>query len=170
MESARKVTPEVLRKIYRDTVDELYGYISRRTGADRELSEDVVQEAYIRALDNWSAQGVPEQPVAWLKTVARNLLLSHYRKSRPRAVADPQDMSEVEFSTDPATAAAVHQALGVLKTEQACLIESFHFEGKAVKEIAAEMEISERAVEGRLRRAREALRRFFKPGSRRKGR
>ncbi|MCZ6745105.1 MAG: sigma factor-like helix-turn-helix DNA-binding protein, partial [Alphaproteobacteria bacterium] len=38
------------------------------------------------------------------------------------------------------------------------LLEAFHFEGKSVAEIAAEHGVSERAVEGRLRRARAKLR------------
>ena len=51
----------------------------------------------------------------------------------------------------------MHWALGKLRREQAGLIEAFHLEGKRVREIAAEWGLSERAVEGRLRRARQAL-------------
>jgi DNA-directed RNA polymerase specialized sigma24 family protein len=37
------------------------------------------------------------------------------------------------------------------------VLEAFYFDGKTVKEIAAETRASERAVEGRLRRARARL-------------
>lgn len=39
---------------------------------DIELAEDAVQEAWLKALDRWPAQGVPKDPVAWVFTVARN--------------------------------------------------------------------------------------------------
>jgi DNA-directed RNA polymerase specialized sigma24 family protein len=43
----------------------------------------------------------------------------------------------------------------------AWLIEAFHFDGKALAEIADELGISERAAEGRMRRVREALKAQF---------
>jgi DNA-directed RNA polymerase specialized sigma24 family protein len=56
-----------------------------------------------------------------------------------------------------------------LRRPHAEILEAFYFEGKAVSEIAAERRLSERAVEGRLRRAREKLRkklgRILRPAS-----
>lgn len=40
-----------------------------------ELAEDVVQEAFVRALRLWSAEGVPDAPEAWLFRVAKNCAL-----------------------------------------------------------------------------------------------
>lgn len=37
-----------------------------------ELAEDVVQDALVKALDSWPFRGIPDQPVGWLHTVARN--------------------------------------------------------------------------------------------------
>ena len=45
-----------------------------------------------------------------------------------------------------------------LRRSHADVLEDFYFEGKSVQEIAAERSLSERAVEGRLRRARIKLR------------
>ena len=45
-----------------------------------------------------------------------------------------------------------------MRPGQAQILEAYHFEGLKVAEIAAERKISERAVEGRLRRARLKLR------------
>ena len=46
------------------------------TGEDGQLhfglfdDEDTVQEAFLRAVSNWQEKGLPEVPLAWLKTVA----------------------------------------------------------------------------------------------------
>jgi RNA polymerase sigma factor (sigma-70 family) len=51
----------------------------------------------------------------------------------------------------------LHLALEKLRPREVRLIEAFHFDGKTLAEIAHELGISERAAEGRVRRAREAL-------------
>src|ERR1043166_8526828 len=67
-------------EIYRETIDALYGYASRRCGGQRELAEDVTQEAWLRAVREWRRGGVPKNPLGWLTTVARNLMLNHLRR------------------------------------------------------------------------------------------
>jgi RNA polymerase sigma-70 factor (ECF subfamily) len=44
------------------------------------LVEDVVQSALVRALSSWSHQGVPAEPAAWLRQVARNLVIDALRR------------------------------------------------------------------------------------------
>ncbi len=43
----------------------------RRFG-DIGLAEDLLQDAYARALERWPREGLPENPAGWLTTVARN--------------------------------------------------------------------------------------------------
>jgi RNA polymerase sigma-70 factor (ECF subfamily) len=45
-----------------------------------QLAEDVVQDALLRALEQWPYRGVPENPSAWLVTVARNRALDLLRR------------------------------------------------------------------------------------------
>jgi RNA polymerase sigma factor (sigma-70 family) len=53
----------------------------------------------------------------------------------------------------------VSHALARLPEQQAQLLEAFHYDRIKVSQIAQTFGMSERAVEGRLRRARERLRR-----------
>ena len=46
------------------------------------LAEDVVQDAFCRALEVWKVRGVPDNPSAWLMAVARNRALDVVRKER----------------------------------------------------------------------------------------
>jgi RNA polymerase sigma-70 factor (ECF subfamily) len=76
-------TEDSIRRIYRDTLDDFYGVVSRRCDGDRELSEDVVQETWLRAVRAWQLDGVPEKPMAWLTTVASRILANHFRRRTP---------------------------------------------------------------------------------------
>jgi RNA polymerase sigma-70 factor (ECF subfamily) len=46
------------------------------------LAEDVVQDAFCRALEIWKVRGVPENPPAWLMTAAKNRALDAIRRER----------------------------------------------------------------------------------------
>jgi RNA polymerase sigma-70 factor (ECF subfamily) len=164
------ISDDELMAIYHETVRSLYAYVSRRAGGQRELAEDIVQETYIRAWDHWHRRQA-RQPLAWLKTVARNLLASHFRRLQPRSLDqmnfDPA--AETPDLTAPATVAWVQWGLAHLKKGQARILESFYFDELPVREIAREWQLSERAVEGRLRRARQALRRQLERAQRARG-
>src|SRR5262252_4856998 len=49
------------------------------------LAEDVVQEAFCRALEVWKFRGVPEDPCAWLMVTAKNRALDVLRRQRTAA-------------------------------------------------------------------------------------
>ena len=76
-------TDDRILGIYRETIDALYRYVSRNCGGDRTLAEDVTQETWLRAVREWRKKGPPDQPIAWLTTVARNLLISSVVIGRP---------------------------------------------------------------------------------------
>ncbi len=146
--------------IYRETVQELYRFVSRRSGGSRDLAEDITQETYLRAVRQWRSGRRPDVPLAWLQTVARNLLLNHYRRKTPELV----EAARIDALFDdcpqegPDAVALVYWGLARLGRRRGEILEAFYLEGKSTATIAQEFEISERAVEGRLRRARQALR------------
>jgi RNA polymerase sigma-70 factor (ECF subfamily) len=156
---ARLLPEDELIRVYRETIRPLYGYVSRRVGGDKSLAEDLTQETWMRAIDSWPRQGIPDEPVAWLMRVARNTLVSHFRRRRPDSIdAALIDIEDDRFSPDvPDTAAVVGWGMARLRRAHADVLEAFYFEGRTVSEIAAAQSVSERAIEGRLRRARAKL-------------
>jgi RNA polymerase sigma-70 factor (ECF subfamily) len=147
-------------KIYRETVRPLFGYMAKRTGGNRALTEDVVQESYLRALDSWKDRAVPDTPLAWLKQVARNVLIDYMRRKKWDADAGPERPEGVDPRTpgDEFESLELFLAIAALGRRKARAVEAFYFDGMSVREIAGEMAVSERAVEGLLRRARLSLR------------
>ena len=146
--------------IYRETIHPLYGYTARRTGGIRELTEDIVQESYLRALDDWKHKKAPDSPLAWLKQVARNILIDYLRKKRWNINVDMDGNHEADdrISKDPIKSLETFLAISSLGKKRARVIEAFYYDGMSLREIAKEMGVSERAVEGQLRRARRSLR------------
>ncbi|MGD2151804.1 MAG: sigma-70 family RNA polymerase sigma factor [Gemmatimonadales bacterium] len=159
------LTEAELVRIYREHTGPLYAFVSRRVGGDRTLAEDIVQDAWLRAVDTWPRREIPDHPRAWLIRVARNLLVSHFRRRRPTAV----DPAALELEADdyrpesPRAAALVNWGLARMRRGQAALLEAFYFDGKSTRAIAEELGLSERAVEGRLRRARQNLEKRLRP-------
>ncbi|MCB0785978.1 MAG: hypothetical protein KDC02_17455, partial [Flavobacteriales bacterium] len=49
-------------------------------GRDIMAAEDALQEAFLAALTHWPEQGLPENPEAWLLTVARRRLIDAQRR------------------------------------------------------------------------------------------
>ena len=153
------MTEQQWLKIYRETVHPVYGYTAKRTGGNRELAEDIVQESYLRALHDWKRKSVPDSPVAWLKRVARNLLIDYLRQRKWEGKDDVAIKSHNGFKTsgDQFESLELMLAVSSMGRKKARVIEAFYYDGKSVKEIANELRISERAVEGQLRRARQSL-------------
>lgn len=145
--------------MYRETIGPLYKFISCRAGRSRQLAEDITQETYLRAVREWQRGRRPDNPLAWLRTVARNLLVNHYRRKRPESLepTDVPDLADGGPVDDPDAAALVYWGLSRLGSRKRALLESFYIDGKSTKTIASELGVTQRAIEGRLRRARQAL-------------
>jgi RNA polymerase sigma factor (sigma-70 family) len=54
------------------------------------LAEDVVQESFCRAMEVWKFRGVPDNPAAWLLTVAKNRALDVLRRERTARTFAPE--------------------------------------------------------------------------------
>ena len=159
------ISEEQLQRICDETIDALYDYASRRCGGERELAEDVTQETWLRAVRDWRRNGPPDNPIAWLTTTARNLILDHHRR-RANVPLDQVSQTDVLAAVDNNTvtdsaeiATLVSEALTRLPHAEAQLLESFHYDRYKMSQLAEAEGVSERAIEGRLRRARERLRR-----------
>jgi RNA polymerase sigma-70 factor (ECF subfamily) len=67
--------------VARSSYGRLVAFIAARTG-DVAAAEDALSDAFAAALTTWPAQGVPDNPRAWLLTVARRRLIYTGRRSR----------------------------------------------------------------------------------------
>jgi RNA polymerase sigma factor (sigma-70 family) len=68
-----------LARVVREHASQLAASLMRVTG-DFATAEDLVQDAVLAALRHWPVEGIPEQPDAWLFTVARRRGLDVLRR------------------------------------------------------------------------------------------
>src|ERR1700757_5076742 len=54
------------------------------------LAEDVVQDAFCRALEVWPFRGVPDNPAAWLMATARHRAIDVLRRERTARTFAPE--------------------------------------------------------------------------------
>src|SRR5688500_4838487 len=74
------------------------------------LAEDVVQDAFCRALEVWKARGVPANPSAWLMTTAKRRALDVLRRERTARTFAPE-LGRV-IASEWTLAPAVEEAFG----------------------------------------------------------
>ncbi len=91
--------PRLVEHFFRHESGRLVAGLVRRFGAPRlELIEDAVQTALATAVSRWAQDGIPDNPSAWLTSVAKNRVLDELRRARSR------DLSLDEGDNEPSAA------------------------------------------------------------------
>jgi RNA polymerase sigma-70 factor (ECF subfamily) len=65
-----------------------------------ELAEDMVQEALTAAMQQWSYEGLPDNPAAWLNRVARNKAYDQLKKVKKEILQDTFDDQNLSVESD----------------------------------------------------------------------
>ena len=79
-ETRADATSEAVHAAWRAESARLVGALTRMT-RDVGVAEDLAQDALVAALEQWPAAGVPENPGAWLMTVAKRRGIDHVRRA-----------------------------------------------------------------------------------------
>jgi RNA polymerase sigma-70 factor (ECF subfamily) len=163
---SRKPFDQELAAMFAERSASLYRYVSRVSG-DPAMAEDIVQECFVRL---YRRGAMPDDPPAWLVTVANNLLRDDRRGVARRqrlTLARSADMP-LGGEAPPADAAVlaseridrVRQALALLPLRDRQLLLMRH-EGYRYQEIAAALELTPTSVGTMLARAGEAFRKAY---------
>lgn len=146
-----------------DVVPALFARLARRTGGDVAWTEDLTQEAWLRMLRAFAGKPPPDEPLAWLTRTATNLLRNEVRRPPLRPLDEPVVVTETQLEppSDEAAAALLQLGLARLPPAQAELVTAHHLDGTPLDALARSTGLSIRAIEGRLHRARKALRKHL---------
>jgi RNA polymerase sigma-70 factor (ECF subfamily) len=85
------LTETVYEHLFRCEAGRLSAALTRIFGVHNlALVEDVVQDAFCRAVELWKVRGVPDNPAAWLMATARNRALDALRRERTARTFAPE--------------------------------------------------------------------------------
>jgi RNA polymerase sigma-70 factor (ECF subfamily) len=151
-----------LRRVYELTLPHVFGYLVARCAGDRDLAEDLCSETYLAAVDRVHRHGPEALTLPWLKVVAHNKWVDHWRRrirvdrrAEQLGVLTAADTGDSEDRA--VTAETLRRALGGLSPEHRLALVLRYLDGLPVAEVAAEIERSVTATESLLARARRAL-------------
>ncbi len=76
-----RVSPsELLPHLFRQEYAKMTAVLCRHFGLKHmEIAEDMASETFLKASENWAVNGVPENPTAWLYTVAGNMTKDYFK-------------------------------------------------------------------------------------------
>lgn len=162
-DAARRALVELIRSTGRDVLATL----ARWTG-DLTLAEDAVQDATVRALETWSRDGVPDNPVAWLRLTARRRAVDLIRREAARR---PKEAAAVTYwptelpAEEPPQSAVEDDLLRLvftcchptLSVDAQVALALHTLCGLTTSEVARALLVSESTMAKRLTRARQKI-------------
>lgn len=167
---------EAFEAFFEDYFDPLYRFALGRVH-DEFLAKDLVQSTFCNAIEKLESYRGEAALLSWMCSICRFEITAHYRKARRETVTDwVEDLPEVRavlenLATRRATAEdeamakeltrLVHLCLDHLPSHYGQVLEWKYFEGLPVVEIAERLDMSAKAAESVLTRARDAFRRTF---------
>lgn len=161
--------PEALEHFYREHVDEVLRFVTRRV-TDPATAADLTSDVFVAALG--SARSFDPRrgsPRAWVIGIARLVVLGEYRRTAAevekqrrvsgRRLLDDADIVRLEERLDAAREARMlYELIDRLPAGERDVLELVGVDGLSVTDAAAALRISPTAARVRLHRARRTLR------------
>jgi RNA polymerase sigma-70 factor (ECF subfamily) len=146
-----------LAEIFRATHDRILVSAFALTG-DMAEAQDVVQEAFVRAVVHKAKVLAADSPEAWLRRVTRNVAISRWRRVRHRAqLLNRSGLRPPAIPEPSPDRVAMLDAIKTLPRGQREAIALHYLADLSVEQIAQTLAVSTGTVKSRLSRGRTAL-------------
>lgn len=133
----------------------------RRRISSEEAAEDILQAAYVRAMEHPDDLGNEETSVAWFYRVLRNAVIDSYRRVATKNKALESFAKEYEEAYEPEIkgniCSCIQDVIKELKPEYRAAIEVVDLGERSVEELARENDLTQTNAHVRLHRARKAV-------------
>jgi RNA polymerase sigma factor (sigma-70 family) len=164
MSQVRNGVGEMLGELFERYQSPLFNFYYRLTG-DRGLSEDLVQEVFLRIL-KYRQSYRPDTPFrAWIYQIARNARVDFLRRRRPETSLEPEMAPTVvpaDTAQEKQEAAMLHRALLELNDDKREVLVLSRFQGLKYEQIAQLTGVEVNTVKVRVHRALQELRDKFR--------
>ncbi|HEV2499681.1 MAG TPA: sigma factor, partial [Terriglobia bacterium] len=89
---------EAIDSVFRRESGRIVASLIRVSGSF-DLAEEAMQDAFASALARWPAQGLPDNPAAWITAVAHRKLIDYARRNRTRRDKEDNLLRETEAAS-----------------------------------------------------------------------
>ena len=121
-ERTRSLNTSDVERVFREEYGRAVAVLVRRFG-DIDIAEEVVQDAFVEAVNRWPETGIPPSPAGWIITTARNRAIDRLRREASRedrhaqaamlhAASEPLDEGAVKDERLRLIFTCCHPALG----------------------------------------------------------
>ncbi len=143
----------MIERLYRQHYQPLLRYCLSLTRCTS-LAEDIVQDAFLRALKNADLLNTLSEPkcLAWLYKTARNIFLDQVRRVKRMPPPCSEGIFEADF-----TAVGTAQLVNMLEDNDKALFLLRHFYGYNATELGRMFDLPPSTVQARLMSARRTL-------------
>ncbi len=166
VDRAREGDSQAFAALYDRYVERVYRFVVYRVQGDSALAEDITSEVFLRALRKikgfqWQGRDVG----AWFLTIARNLVLDHFKSGRSRLevlgietpIGDDRVIDAEDAALSRVATQDLYKAIQRLGNEQQEVIYWRFLQGYSVAETAAAMGKTDGAIKALQYRAVKAL-------------
>lgn len=149
--------------IHKDSYPRVYRFVRRRVES-ADIAEELAADVFRVVWQKWGDE--PRSDLAWLLTVARNLVGNAYRsRDRQQALREKLRAAAVVRGGEDSGNVAVQDAMAQLRDKDRDILQLAYWDELSTAEIAGVLQCSESAAKVRLHRARAAFRRHMPLGA-----
>lgn len=157
VQRARRNDYEAYEQLYRLHVGRVYGLCLRLCN-DREMAEDLTQEAFVLAWRKLAGFRGDSAFGSWLYRIATNAALSYLRKQKPFAHSlDIDDVTPAVEQDHGSEQMSLERAISLLPDGARAVFVLYSLEGYTHGEIAGMLKIAQGSSKAQLHRARQLL-------------
>ena len=169
MEDSKNHTHQLVDHLFRHQSGKMVAVLSRFLGLENlQMAEDLVQDAFMKALLSWKINGLPDNPEAWLLQVAKNKAIDELRKHKlagryaKMAIAEISELAESFFLEKEMADSQLQMIFACchpdLKQEDQVALTLKIVSGLSLLEIARALMTNEAVIQKRIIRAKNFLR------------
>jgi len=74
---------ELIPHLFRTEYSKIVAVLCKTFGLSNiEIAEDIVSYTFLKATETWGLKGIPENPTAWLYSVAKNHFKDYFKRNQ----------------------------------------------------------------------------------------
>ncbi|MCB2356999.1 RNA polymerase sigma factor [Clostridium estertheticum] len=164
-----KINRESFKDIYDANFNYVYSFVFLRLAANKEATEDIVQETFISAMKGLNNYKATSSYKTWLCGIAKNKILNYYRNSiRKKGFAYAEELDYVEDTQDVEfivtnleTKKIILETLNNLKPIYKYVLILKYIDYYSVNDIAKYLCKTSKSIDGLLQRSKISFKREF---------